>query len=120
PPPHGVVGPGEDVALLAGANVEAREVTVAAGVDDVGVVGARRDPAALAAAHLVPVLLADRAAVGPARDAHGAVVLLRAAHLVGDVGRGDHVIELRRRLVVLAGPGRAAVVADVGAAVVAV
>src|SRR5262249_1999222 len=101
-------------------DVEAREVAVAAGVHDVGIVGARRDPATLAAAHLVPVLLTDRPAAGAAGDAHRAVVLLRAADLVGDVRRRDHVIELRRRLVVLAGPRRAAVVTDVGAAVVAV
>src|SRR5206468_657280 len=100
-PTHGVVGPGEDVALLAGADVEPREVAVAARVHDIGIIGARRDPAALAATHLVPVLFPNRATVGAARDAHGAVVLLRAADLVGRVRGGDDVIELRRRLVVL-------------------
>src|SRR5439155_14576123 len=119
-PPHRVVGPREDVALLAGAGVEPREVAVTAGVHDVGVVGSRRDPAALTPAHLVPVLLADRPAVGAARDAHGAVILLRAADLVRHVGGGDHVIELRGRLIVLPRPRRAAVIAYVRAAVVAV
>src|SRR5689334_2250452 len=120
PPSHGIVGPREDVALLPGADVEPREVTVAAGEDDVGIIGAGGDPTALAAADLIPVLLADRPAIGAARDAHRAVVLLRAADLVGNVRGGDDVVELGRGLVVLAGPGGAAVVADVGAAVVAV
>src|SRR5258706_9809609 len=53
------------------------------GVHDVGIVGPRRDPAALAAADLVPILLTDRPAIGPARDAHRAVVLLRAADQIG-------------------------------------
>src|SRR5207249_3674936 len=98
----------------------AREVAVAAGIDDVGIVGARRDPAALAAAHLVPILLTDRAPVRTARDAHSAVVLLRAADLVGHVRSGDDVIELRRRLIVLPGPRGAAVIGDGRPAVVAV
>src|SRR5206468_4619534 len=71
------------------------------------------------AAHLVPVLLRDAAAVGTGGDTHGAVVLLRAAHPVGEMRGGGDVVELRRRLVVLSGPGDAAVVGDVGPAVVA-
>src|SRR5205085_840698 len=74
-PTHGVVGPWEHVALLAGADVEPREIAVAAGEHDVRIIGARRDPAALAAVDVVPVLLADApAARDAARDAHSAGV----------------------------------------------
>src|SRR2546430_7124282 len=50
-PPHRVVGPREDVALLAGAGVEPREVAVTAGVHDVGVVGSDRKSTRLNSSH---------------------------------------------------------------------
>ena len=98
---------------LAGAAVDPRQqAAVAAGVEDVGVFGIRRDVAALAAADVV-----ELAAAG-ARHAGGAVVLLRAADVIRHVRGGEDVVELRGRKV-LVGPGLAAVDRDVGAAVVA-
>src|SRR5204862_1399022 len=80
PPPHGVVGPGVHRPRLPSAPVEAGDVAaVAAREHHVGIILARRDPAALAAAHLVPVLVGDTQPVGAARDADRAVVLLRTA-----------------------------------------
>src|SRR5206468_12081480 len=64
--------------------------------------------------------LTDPDPIGARGDAHRAVVLLRAAQPVREMGRGDHMVELGRRLVTLGGPGRAAVAADRGAAIVAV
>ena len=53
---HGVIGPGVDVAHLAGAVVLARDqVAVGAGVDDLRIARIGRDPAAFAAAHVVPI-----------------------------------------------------------------
>jgi hypothetical protein len=54
-----------------------------------------------------------------ARDAGGAVILLRSADVIGDVCRRDHVVELRRRKILI-GPALAGVGGDVRAAVVAV
>src|SRR6266550_3587802 len=48
------------------------------------------------------------------------IPLLRAAQPVREVRRGDHMIELGRRLVPLGGPGRAAVAADGRSTIVAV
>ena len=93
---------------------------VRAGIDDVGIARIGRDVAALAAAHFVPVLAGDDAVVGPAGDGDGGVVLLRAVDAVGPLVVGGDVIELRGGLVVLLGPGLAAVDGDGDAAVVAV
>ncbi len=85
-----------------------------------GVVG---DVAALAAAGRVEDRVGpSAAAAGPAhrrlaRHARRAVVLLRAAHVIGDVAGRRHVVELRRRIV-LAGPRLTAVDRDVASAVV--
>src|SRR2546430_5745330 len=120
-PPHRVIGPGVHRPRLPGAPVEAGDIAaVAPRKHDVGIVLARRDPAALASTHLVPVLGGDPEPVAAARDADGAVVLLRPAQPVREVGRRDHVVELRRGLVVEGGPGRSAVLANRGPAVTAV
>ncbi len=118
-PPHRVVRPGVDVPRLPGLAIVARDhAAVAPGVGDVRVVGTHGDVAALAAADRVPVLVGDPEARRAALDAQRAVVLLRAAHPIGEVvGRGD-VIELRGRLIILTSPGHPAVVGDVGAPVV--
>ena len=58
---HGIIGPGIDVAHHAGARIETRD-QVAGGVDNISVAQIRRDPAAFAAAHVVPVFLGDAAA----------------------------------------------------------
>src|SRR3989442_13329253 len=120
-PSHRVVGPGVDRPLLSGVVVVARdEAAVTPCEDDVRIVLTRGDPAALAAPHVVPILLRDPDAIGAGRDAHRAVVLLGAAQHVREVGGGDDVIELGSRLVALGGPRSAAVAADRRTAVVAV
>src|SRR5205807_5475058 len=120
-PPHWVVGPGVHRPRLPRAPVEAGDVpAVAAREHHVGIILARRDPAALAAAHLVPVLVGDPQPVGAARDADRAVVLLRTAQPVREVGGRDDVVELRRGLVVQGGPGGPTILAHRGAAIVAV
>ena len=77
--PIGLSGHGLTLTRDAGAQVLAREqVAVAAGVDDVGIVGARRDVTRLAAARLHPISDVDAARLA-ARAAQRGVVLLRAA-----------------------------------------
>ncbi len=78
-----------------------------------------RQVGALAARDVVEVLPADPAGRG-ARDADRRVVLLAAVDVVRELVVGDHAVELRRRLVLLRRPARAAVEADVRAAVVRV
>ena len=56
---------------------------------------------------------------GAAGGAHGGIVLLRAVDVVGKIVVERHAVELRGGLIVDARPGAAAVVGDVGAAVVA-
>src|SRR5438876_11657158 len=80
---HRVVRPDRDVALLAGAVVDAAdEAAVVTAVDDVGVVGLGGEPAALGAGRRLPVALVDAAAVAAAEDADGGVVLLGAVDAV--------------------------------------
>ena len=90
-----------------------------AGVDDVGVVGAHLDVAALGVADRVAFGIADDAPVRTAGYGDRGVVLLRAVHSVWEPGIGGEVVELRGRLVVDRGPGVAAVERHAGAAVVA-
>jgi hypothetical protein len=95
-----------------------QEAAVGAAVDHVRVLGVGHDVAALAAGRGLPVAQPDAAAARAAEDAQGRVVLLRAEDAVGEVAVGRDAVDLRGRLVVLAGPGPAAVGADVHAAVV--
>src|SRR5207247_10360863 len=104
-----------------GAEVVARDdAAVTPREDNVRIVLTRGDPAALAAPHVVPILLRDPDAIGAGRDAHRAVVLLGAAQPVGKVAGDDDMIELCSRLVALGGPRGAAIAADRRTAVVAV
>ena len=113
---------------LASASVQPRQerAVVGAGKEDVGVGRVRRDVARFAAAHLVGrhrrVAAATTARVGVAGRAQRAVVLLRAAHVEGQVSRRDHVVPLRGREVLVApvGHARVDVVGDRAAAVVTV
>ncbi len=109
-----------DVARVAGAAVEAREQgALAAGVEEVGIGGVRRDVAAFAAADGVGCgAAASTASPGRAGDADGGAILLRAADVIRNVAGGRDVIELGGG-VLLAGPGLAAVDGDVAAAIVA-
>ena len=106
-------GKGRDVGALLGAGVPPGDPAAEAGtVDDVRIVRIGNDVVALVPADGAPVALGDRAVVGAAGDAHRAAVLLAGVDAVGEAVVGRQVIELRRRLVVPAGPGPAGVDAD--------
>ena len=91
---------------------------VVARIDEVGLLGVDRDVPALGAGHRVPVLGRRQLGHRPRRHRDRAVVLLGAVDAVGELVVDGDPVELGRRLVVLGGPGLAAVHADVGAAVV--
>src|SRR6185312_6393250 len=57
----------------------------------------------------MPVVEGDFAVVAPARCARRAALLLSAVDPIRELVIGDHMIELRRRLVVPGAPGAAAV-----------
>ena len=126
PPPAVLLRPDGDDPDLRGRVVVAEHHAAAAGgaadgsgVDDVRIVGAHLDVAALRVADRVAVAHADDALVRAAGHADGGVVLLRAVDPVRNAGVGGDVVELRGRLVVDRRPGVAAVERDAGAAVVA-
>src|SRR5262249_56067288 len=100
---EGIVGIRMDLSLVAGAAIEGGdEAAVAARIEDIGRPRIARDVAALAATdgveHLIGAAAGSAGAAlrRPARDARGAVVLLGPAHVIRDVLRRDHVVELRR------------------------
>src|SRR5438067_2477735 len=95
------------------------EDDVAPGEHNVSVVRSRCVLSALPTPNVVPVFFGDADAIGAGGNAHRAVVLLGAAQLVREVGGGDDVIELCRRLIALGGPRGAAVGADRRPAVLA-
>src|SRR5260221_4699180 len=105
---------------LAGATVVAGQIArVAAGVDDVGVVGPHGDVPTFAAADLLVVHARDRREARAAGHADGGVVLLRAVDAVWHLIVSDDVVELRGRLIVQRRPRLGAVEGDRCAAVVA-
>src|SRR5436853_3078473 len=114
---RGVNGPYRDDLQLHGVLVEAADEVFGAAVDDVGVARIGDHEAALAAERVIPVALHDGALIIHAGDRDARVVLLGAVHVIGEAIVDRHVIELRRRLIVLRGPGLAAVEGDRGAAV---
>ena len=97
----------------------ARATTDCSAVNDVGVIGTDGNVATLTPAGLHAFLKGDRAVAGLAGQGKRGVVLLGAIDLVRVLIVSDHMIELRRWLVVDAGPGLATVEADVCASVVA-
>ncbi len=116
----GELRPAHDLPRLAGAVVVAGDLAaVLAAEDDVGVAGHGGEPAALAAAHGVPVAGVDGVAGDAGGDGDAGVVLLGAVDPVGEAVVGGDPVELRGGLVVLGGPGGPAVEGDGGAAVVA-
>ena len=83
---HGIIGPGIDVAHLAGVVVLAGDqVAVGSGIDDFGILGIGGDPTAFAAAYVVPILVGDTAGGGAAGDANGGIVLLRAVDVIREI-----------------------------------
>ena len=116
---HGVVRPHGDVAHLAGAVfVACQQAVVGARVDHVGVARIGLNPAALAAPHRVPIAFGDPRAVGARLRLHGAVVLLGAIRVIGEVVIESDAVELGGGLVHDGRPGFAAVGGDGGAAVI--
>src|SRR5271166_6588737 len=117
---HGVVRPNGHVAQLTGGLVLPRDqAVIGACVNDLGVFGIRRNPAALAAAYVIPVALGDRSIVRSCGRAHGAVVLLRAVGVIGEVVIQRHAVKLRGRLIAFRRPRLAAIGAYIRATVVA-
>src|SRR5947209_4491325 len=93
-----IQGPGIDLRLLAGAFVEASNVTaVASGKDDLGILGIRSDVSALTSTDLIPIGAVNALVVSTAGDGDGAVVLLGAVYVIGPAVVRDDMIELRRR-----------------------
>src|SRR6185503_14247569 len=102
--------PDGDVALLTAGAIHPTEKTgIAPAVRDVGIARIHGDRRVLTAGHRVVVALTDRAIIRSARDRDRGVVLLRAIDAVRPLVVRGHVVELRRRLVVNARPGFAAV-----------
>src|ERR1039458_9836931 len=105
-----ILGPDRDVLLLIAAPIKAGNGSAARScVNNVRVSRIGSKVAALPAARVEPVLTPDVAVVGAAEDADCRIVLLRAVHLVQKIVVRRHVIELRRRLVVLRRPTLAAI-----------
>ena len=116
--PHGIVGPRIDIADHTRLGVEAsNEVAVGAGIDNGRIAQVWSDPAALAAADVVPVPLCNPAAAARG-GTNGGVVLLRAIRMIGKVVVERDTIELRGGLVHDGRPGAAAVSGDVRTTVV--
>src|SRR5882724_2751736 len=90
------------------------------GVDDFRIRRIGRDVTALAAADVVPIRAIDGAVRAGAGNANRGVVLLRAVHVIVESIVRGHVIKLRGRLIVNAGPALRAVGRDSRAAVVSV
>ncbi len=101
-----------DVLHLAGSSIEARHL---AAVDNIGIQRIGRDVAVFFDAHRMPVAKRDLAIVAAAGNARGAALLLPAVDPIRKAIVGDHVIELRGRLVVPGAPGCAAIDRDGGA-----
>src|SRR6202040_3950456 len=90
---------------LAGVFIEARNVPlVVGGVDDIRIWRIGRDVASFPATHVVPVRSIDGALIAAADNSNGSAILLRAVNAIRRRGIRSHVIELCRRLVVLASP----------------
>ncbi len=101
---------------LAGDFVEAHDAAVpAAGINDVGIRGIRRDVTEFKSADGEPIAEADLTVIAAIRHRDGAAVLLRGVRIVGKLVVRDHVVELAGRLVVPTAPRFAAVHADGGA-----
>src|SRR5262249_3592381 len=110
--------PWGDVHRIAGVVVVARYLAaVRPCVDDLRIARVGRDISALTSTHRIPAGAVD-AAPGGASDADRAVVLLRSVNPIGETIVGHGMVNLRRRLVRLRRPARAAIGAYVGAAVV--
>src|SRR6266478_5005185 len=89
-------------------------------VDDFRIGRIGRDVTALAAANIVPIGTIDGAVRAGTGNANCRVVLLRTVDVIGESIVRSHVVKLRGRLIVNAGPALRAIGRDSGAAVVPV
>ena len=89
--------------------VAGNEGAVGTCVHDLWITRVGSDRSALPAADVIPILACDHPVVGAAGDGNCAVVLLRSVHPIRPVVVDGDMVELRRRLIVLLGPGLPAV-----------
>jgi len=113
--------PRVDRLLLVGAMIEPRDFSaIRAGVYDLGIDRVGRDIPTLPPTNVVPVGPINRAIRAGAGDGNGGVVLLSAVNSIRKAVVGNHMVELRRWLVVLAGPGFSVIDRNRGPSVIAV
>ena len=104
---------------LSDALIEARNVSlVVGGIHDIRVWRIRCDVSRFASAYVIPVGAVDGAFVAAARDANGGVILLRSVNPIRHRIVGNDMVELRRRLIILARPVLATIQSHSHAAVV--
>src|SRR5436305_303707 len=80
---------------------------IRAGVDDLRIMRIGRDVSAFTSAHRIPIRTIDSTPLRR-RSAYRAVVLLSAINEIREAIVGNHMVELRRRLVPLRSPACAA------------
>src|SRR5712675_3094373 len=120
-PADGIYWPRIYRLCFAGAVIVAGDfAAVRSRVDDFRIGRIGRDVTALAAANIVPVGTIDGAVRAGAGNANRGVILLRAVYVIGESIVRGHVVKLRGRLIVNAGPALRAVGRDSGAAVISV
>ena len=90
---------------------------IRAGVDDLRIMRIGRDVSAFTSAHRIPIRTIDSTPLRR-RSAYCAVVLLSAINEIREAIVGNHMVELRRRLVPLRSPTCAAIGAYIGSAIV--
>src|SRR5439155_24721998 len=95
-----------DVFDLSSAFVETSDISlVIPGVNNIGIGRIRRDISGFPTAHRIPVGAPYGSVIIADGDSDRAVVLLCAIHVIRRSGIGNHMVELRRGLIVLSRPG---------------
>ena len=106
-------GPRSNILAESGPLVVTVNAAVAsAQIDDVRIFGIGRHVSALASARGKPIAWSDLAVIGAAQHGRASAILLRAVYDIGKLVVSNHMIELRRGLVVPRAPGLAAVETD--------
>src|ERR1700722_11852556 len=115
---RGAVGIGKlrllgDRLYLSSVPIVARDIAlIVGGINNIGIGWIRSNITRFASTHVIPVGAINRAVIAAAGDGHRAAILLCAINAVRRVVIGDHVIELRCGLVVLARPILATIECD--------
>ena len=97
---------------LAGEPFKAHHWTIRVAAIDSTAIWSGRYVAAFPCANRVPVPECDAPIIAAARGGHGAAILLRTIDVVRKLVVRNHVVELRRRLVVPGAPALASIDAD--------